>query len=513
MLQIALSASQLEVPASSHPPHPESEASHQALLPATSKPFPPSAALVCEKDGVRSTKTCGNNDTAADGNAATGWRRLVTSLTGMFGTRERHVLKHSDGGDDDEAVDAQAEALPPSSHPEGTAERQRLDNWRQKRQLRDAFAVIGLLAADRQQAALSETRRASKLERALLQSQASCARLRGVVAQQADELHRLTAELELSPVLQALAGLYPGHEICFQSNAGSGSHGSTFFIRMAPLHADSDGALDASADSETRVVKLARGAENRELLRHESRVLQALNAHPDTAGVVIRLDCPYTECRPAGGSEVVSFIMMEAGKCDLCTAATDMQAAGHHGGLVWLAEQAARAAGALRKAGVIHGDLKPANMVLTGAQDVKLIDFGGALITSDAVQMRSMAVHGQVEQLPEWDYYSLRTLTEVYEQPRKLRPRRSLITHTFDMWAAMVSMLELLHVPGGLVLSADGNLRSYKAQLAATVVEHRLPGIVATELVRAGWPLALARRATSVVTATAHQGWHIYAAG
>ncbi len=145
---------------------------------------------------------------------------------------------------------------------------------------------------------------------------------------------------------------------------------------MAAVYAASDEIL--GREVAIKVLADALGADDaaRARFTREARAAARVSDHPN---VVTIYDIGETESRPPG-----AFIVME-----LLTGGTvnDRLKAGeaipHTVALRWL-EQAASALDAAHATGMVHRDVKPANLLLDGKGTLKVADFGIATLASEA---------------------------------------------------------------------------------------------------------------------------------
>jgi len=90
--------------------------------------------------------------------------------------------------------------------------------------------------------------------------------------------------------------------------------------------------------------------------------------------------------------------------------------------------QIAAVLAAVHQSGVIHCDLKPANVVLTPDHQIKLLDFGQAQLRQDSASGAAEAVHGTAGTLP-------------YLAPERLQRQRP--DARADLWSLGVLLYEL----------------------------------------------------------------------
>lgn len=165
---------------------------------------------------------------------------------------------------------------------------------------------------------------------------------------------------------------------------GHGAGGTVFAARRS-----SDVAPASEAAEDTFAVKVVRG-EGVDAWLHESRTASAVD-HP---GVVSVLD---SGCNVDDESAYGWIVMPRLSGPDLSACLRDGPMPSSRA--ADLAEQVARALHAVHRAGVVHADLKPANVVLDGTEPV-IVDFGAArrltADVSDALAVSMTASSGWV---------------------------------------------------------------------------------------------------------------------
>jgi eukaryotic-like serine/threonine-protein kinase len=148
--------------------------------------------------------------------------------------------------------------------------------------------------------------------------------------------------------------------------------------------------------------------------------------------------------------------------------------------LVEMIFKCTRALDFARKLGITHRDIKPANILLSGATDIKISDFGAALMAS--------AEHSQVTGIGSPAYMSPE---QIKEQP---------LDHRTDIYSLGVVMYQLL--TGTLPFQATNN---YSMMYQITNVEPPAPASLRRDIPRAAEEIV--RRAMAKQVQRRYQTW------
>lgn len=280
------------------------------------------------------------------------------------------------------------------------------------------FEDDGLAALFERALALPRNRRRSFVDEACGEDATLRAELRSLLASHdssPDFLETLGPRV-LPPVFEALAaevdpiGEVVGHyEIL--GRLGQGGMGEVFRARD----------LDLGRDVALKFLPthLTEDDEARERLRHEARVASALD-HPHIA-VVHEIGTTRTA---AFGEVARTFIAMAY--CGDRTLADELRHVGtlSVGRALECSIQLVDALSSTHEAGIAHLDVKPANLIVTGHGDLKLVDFGLAARTGDTQAL----AQGRG--------------TVAYMSPEQLSG--GPVDHRADIWAAGVVLYEML---------------------------------------------------------------------
>lgn len=265
----------------------------------------------------------------------------------------------------------------------------------------------------------------------------------------ADEKRRLHLHWLLASV-QAHA---PGNTTytlapCGEAAAGAGAYGEVVFV----VAQDVDPVTGVAAPPRKLVLKMATTDLGRDALRNESKVLSSVRTcEPAVRAAVPYLEVGCTELELPDGAGAVSVLLEEAGECSVTARGDQLMQARDFKRLKQLMLNVESAISGMHAAGLLHGDIKPCNLVVMADGSVKVIDFGGALTREDAVSVTpsfARSLHISLAPPPlRWASSSIGAVTPGFQQPEDLRQSRPmLLGQDFDLYSQCMTMLDLIGV-------------------------------------------------------------------
>ncbi len=232
------------------------------------------------------------------------------------------------------------------------------------------------------------------------------------------ELEAVLAEMQRRPGDITLRTLAPGERTPGDTGLSVGTLFANRYEVLSVLGEGGMGAVfrarDRELDEEVALKALKPEAYHEqaaETLRHEIKLARMIT-HPN----VVRV-------HDFGEAEGTRYLTME-----YIPGTTLREMLGKHGNLdlvpaVQIAKQVCRGLAAIHKAGIVHGDLKPQNVMVTGSGVAKLMDFG---VARQAAQAQAGAVAG----------------TPRYMSPEQARGGE--LNERSDIYSAGVVMFEIL---------------------------------------------------------------------
>eukprot|EP00873_Tetraselmis_striata_P009056 jgi/Tetstr1/429320/TSEL_019238.t1 len=235
---------------------------------------------------------------------------------------------------------------------------------------------------------------------------------------------------------------------CGEAAAGAGAYGEVVFV----VAQDVDPVTGVAAPPRKLVLKMATTDLGRDALRNESKVLSSVRTcEPAVRAAVPYLEVGCTELELPDGAGAVSVLLEEAGECSVTARGDQLMQARDFKRLKQLMLNVESAISGMHAAGLLHGDIKPCNLVVMADGSVKVIDFGGALTREDAASVTpsfARSLHISLAPPPlRWASSSIGAVTPGFQQPEDLRQSRPmLLGQDFDLYSQCMTMLDLIGV-------------------------------------------------------------------